>query len=515
MSFVRVILVVLLGVTGLLSPQQPGAAQPETLTVSQIYPATAAPGQLINVAIAGLNQITSASTVEVLLRVEVIQDGITYEPPIRHVAAMMLSTTRKGNDSKKIVSPLQLRQVVTFAMPSGTHAGTANIIVSFVDRHSSPLRFEVVDRPKPFLSAMTPGVGSLEIPERSSDLPKLKLERGSEVPVPVYPLVDTDEPANGIIVTFRQGGSNLESNAKVVYRDLEERVRGNTRTFTSGWVEARVRVPKGLGLGEASMEVRLRANGQLSEPLSVPVIIVDYVESPPGDSNIKPHIVGISAARIGAGQLLQLALDDRGSLEPEPGKAEIVLEQGHYRERLKPEMNSAALTARRERGLPAVLDVRLDTELRGEVLVRVLNPARGEEGGLSDGKPIELVDDVLPPAAVFARESTDQDLFPLRQMREIAIRNGHEFRDYNPTSRYVTISAKGLDTNPNYVRITFEQDGRVSTLSFADFSMTMGDLTIVRLPTIIHPGSAMITIQNKGRDRMSEPVSRTLEIAPR
>jgi hypothetical protein len=150
--------------------------------------------------------------------------------------------------------------------------------------------------------------------------------------------------------------------------------------------------------------------------------------------------------------------------------------------------------------------------MRGKVNLRVLNPARGEKNGLSAPLSLEILNNVLPPEILAIDEATDQDLFPLRKMREMAHEAGREFKDYDPASRYISIHARRLDYNPNYVRVAFEQGGQAFNLKREDFSLQMADLFVVRIPDRIRPGDATIRIQNRGRGQLSEPVSRTIQI---
>jgi hypothetical protein len=83
---------------------------------------------------------------------------------------------------------------------------------------------------------------------------------------------------------------------------------------------------------------------------------------------------------------------------------------------------------------------------------------------------------------------------------------------WDPSAKFVTLHIKGLDYNPKYVQISFEQSGNTYILKPMYFSSYTEDRLIVRQPKELKPGAAKIVIQNKGVDSLSTPVSATLEI---
>lgn len=114
--------------------------------------------------------------------------------------------------------------------------------------------------------------------------------------------------------------------------------------------------------------------------------------------------------------------------------------------------------------------------------VRVYNPAKGETDGLSEPTAIEIVDEVVPPLGINVSEAGKQELAMLRALRAEALKQGREFHDYDPDARYATIRAIGLDYNPHYIRVKFEQGDRQFILKYEDFSLTMDDRLVVRVP---------------------------------
>lgn len=156
--------------------------------------------------------------------------------------------------------------------------------------------------------------------------------------------------------------------------------------------------------------------------------------------------------------------------------------------------------------------VRVGRELTGKVIVKVLNPARGEQMGLSAGVPIEITGEVQPPAIEKIREASKQDISLLKSLRAEALKAGYDFKEYDPEARYVAIQATDLDPNPNFLRVQFEQGGETFILKYKDFSLTANGRNIVRLPAAIKPGEVRVTIQNIGAGRLSKAVTYTFEV---
>jgi hypothetical protein len=69
---------------------------------------------------------------------------------------------------------------------------------------------------------------------------------------------------------------------------------------------------------------------------------------------------------------------------------------------------------------------------------------------------------------------------------------------------------RGVDYNPNFVRITLEQAGKKFMLAPSDFSSFSGEGLLVRLPIGLTAGEVKFTIENSGGDdRYSTPATKT------
>lgn len=489
----------------------------------------AVPGQMIEVFVAGISSQVGPPVPLERFQVLVTQDGVSHQAKVRSAALGLMnpqvqlkspsSPASKIPDIGEQLAGAKPYQVVTFTVPLDLHEGDATVVVKYRDRRSNEFGFKVVNRlPVPRIGvgievAMT---SSQPTPPHPDDIKQsakrgLRLERGRDVEISVHPLIDPEVPDSGVVVTFRQGNLTKDVNAKVIRRGGTES-DGTTTIFAPVRYQVTAHAPEELDLGAARIEVRLMLRGQLSEPAFAEVLITDSTGSAGSADLFKPHVTNLGEQRIGIGQAIKVSVDAKW-LEPDPSKALIVLEQGSKRVELRPEMNSATLGARLTERTPAILIARVeDGDLTGKVTVRVYNPAKGERDGLSEGTPIEIVDEVVPPLGINVSEAGKQDIAMLRALREEALKQGREFSDYDPAARYVTIRAIGLDYNPHYIRVKFEQGGRQFILKYEDFSLTMDDRLVVRVPDAIMPGSVQLTIQNKGANGLSIPVISTIEI---
>jgi hypothetical protein len=459
----------------------------------------------------------------------VTQDGVIREAKVRSAALGLMnprvllkppsSPAEKIPDISEQLAGAKPYQVVTFTVPLDLHQGDAGVVVKYRERRSNEFKFKVANRlPTPRI-----GVG-LEVVRTSSQLTPpnpddvkqsakrgLRIERGRDAEISVHPLLDPEIPDSGVVVTFKQGSFTRDVNAKVFRRGGTES-DGSTVIFAPVRYQVIVHAPDELELGAAHIEVRLKLRGQLSEPGSAEVLITDSSGSAGSADVFKPIVTNMGERRIGIGQAITVSVDAKW-LEPDPSKALIVLEQGSKRVELKPEMNSAAIRTGLTGRTPAILIARdEDGDLTGNVNVRVYNPAKGERDGLSEATAIEIVDEVVPPLGINVSEAAKQDIAMLRALRAEALKQGREFHDYDPEARYVTIRAIGLDHNPHYIRVKFEQGGRQFILKYEDFSLAMGDRLVVRVPDAVKPGSVQLTIQNKGASGLSDPVIATVEI---
>jgi hypothetical protein len=489
----------------------------------------AVPGQMIEVFVAGISSQMGPPIPLDRFQVLVTQDGVTRQAKVRSAALGLMnprvqlrspsSPGEKIPDISEQLAGAKPYQLVTFTAPLDLHEGDAGVVVKYRERHSNEFTFKVANRlPSPRIGvglelAMT---SSQPTPPNLDDVKQgakrgLRLERGRDVEISVHPLIDPEVPDSGVVVTFKQGSLSKDVNAKVIRRGGTES-DGTTTIFAPVRYQVTAHAPEELDLGAARIEVRLMLRGQMSEPASADVLITDSSGNAGSADVFKPNVTNMGERRIGIGQAITVSVDAKW-LEPDPSKALIVLEQGSKRVELEPEMNSAALRNRLHGRTPAILIARVeDGDLTGKVTVRVYNPAKGERDGLSEGTTIEIVDEVVPPLGIKVSEAGKQDIAMLRALREEALKQGRAFPDYDPDARYVTIRAIGLDYNPHYVRIKFEQGGRQFILKYEDFSLIIEDRLVVRVPGAIMPGSVQLTIQNKGASGLSDPVIATIEI---
>lgn len=501
-------------------------SQQSSFTVAGIRPYDkAVPGQVMEVLIEGL---TADATPIVLpataFKIEVSQDGVTQIATVRVVTFTMISDRKPQSSNGNIVDVggMKMRpfQAVSFVVPKGLHRGPAEVVASYQGRRGNAVTMQIVEKP------LRPVVGGMAViatggmpPDRTTRLAGndlgWRLERGSTARVFVHPLVDPEDPNAAVLIRFKQGGQDFEAVTRIASSPARVENRARGVGFFPAREELEVDVPAALELGKVEVEIRLKANGQIGDAATLTATITD-VTRVGEDSNVTtPRVLAVNPKRVGAGQSIQISIDHRRTLEPSPKQTQVIIEQENARYFATVEKNSALIGPSVQPDAPVGLFARTTRQLIGRVQVRVLNPLRGEQGGLSAPVVVEIVDEVLPPELISVGESTGLELDRLKQMYAAQKEAGKEFHAYDPSRRYLTIRARGIDYNSSFVRITLEQGDRKFTLSPADFSLYSPDSLIVRLPKELTGGNVKFTIENSGGDRYSTPVTKSFVLAAR
>lgn len=487
----------------------------------------AVPGQVMEVLIEGL---TSDATPMLLpatsFRVEVSQDGVTQIAKVRITKFTMIREMNPESSNRNTVdfAGMKMRpyQSVSFVVPQGLHPGPAEVVASYKGQRGNAVAMEIIEKPlRPMVSTTAVLAAGGLPPDRmpgkleGNDI-GWRLERGATAQISVQPLVDPDDPNSAVLIRFKQGGNDYDAVTRIASSPSRVVDRGDRGVgFFAAREELEVDVPAALVLGKAEIEIRLKANGQVGDAATLTATITDVTRTAESPTVNTPRVMIVVPNRVGAGQSIQISVDHRRTLEPSPKETQVIVEQGDARYFAPIEQNSALIGPSREPDAPVAFIVRTTRQLTGRVQIRVLNPLRGEQNGMSAPVPLEIVDEVLPPEVSGVAESTDAELDRLRQMDAAAKEAGKEFHAYDPNRRYLTIRAHGVDYNPKFVRITLEQANRKFTLSPNDFSLFSNDALIVRLPKELTGGNVKITIENFGSDRYSTPVTKSFVLESR
>lgn len=457
-------------------------------------------------------------------QIEISQDGLKQQVKARTVTTTIIREPRDNKDAAGSASAgtepeMHVYQSVGFVVPQGLHPGEAEIVLSFQKQRSNRVKLSIVERPLPPILG---GVATLTInpsglpspPKRGAIIRDIgwRLERGGKAEFRLIPLVDPDDANASVLIRFKQGETYQEAIARVVHHPRKTERRDGGIGFFPARDVLEVEIPASLTMGEAEAEIRLRANGQMSDAVKFKVTIADAARSTEAPAENAPRLLAVTPRKVGAGQAVMLSVDYLRTLAPDASKAMVLIEQGGTRYTIQPEMNSAVRGPHQEPDAPVFLTVRPTRQIIGPAQVRVLNPLRGEEG-MSQPTPLEIVDEVMQPELISVNEATASEVAPLREMYEAQRAAGRTFQEYDPGNRYVTIRARGLDYNPSFVRIRFEQEGRRAVLSPADFSLYSDERLIVRLPKEIKPGTVQISIENRGLETFSAPVTKTFTLA--
>lgn len=501
--------------------------QQSSFTVAGIKPYDkAVPGQVMEVMIEGLGSGATPMVFPVTdFKVEVSQDGITQTAKVRITKFTMVreANPQASNTNTIDINGMKMRpyQVVSFVVPQGLHPGPAEVVVSYKGQRGNSVGMEIVEKP------LTPVVGTTSAltvsgtpPDRSpkklegNDL-GWRLERGATARIFIRPMVDPDDPNAAVLIRFKQGTDNYDAVTRITSTPARVEKRDRGVGFMAAREELEVDVPAALTLGKAEVEIRLKANGQVSDAVTMVATITDMTRVAEAPNVSAPRVLILTPNKVGAGQSLHISIDHRRTLEPSPAETQVIIEQGNARYFATIEQNSILFGPSKEPDAPVSLFVRTTRQLIGRVQLRVLNPLRGEQTGLSAPVPLEIVDEVLPPELISVSESTDADLDRLREMYEAQKQAGRDFSSYDPNRRYLTVRARGVDYNPNFVRITLEQADQKFTLSRGDFSLYTIDALIVRVPKGLEGGEVKLTIENSDGDRYSTPVTKTFVLPSR
>ena len=487
----------------------------------------AVPGQVLEVLIEGLTPGTAPTILPATdFKVEVAQDGVTQEAKVRVTKFSMMGQISSEQANRNTIDiggmKMNVYHAVSFVVPKGLHPGPAEVITSYKGRPGNSIALQIVEKP------LLPVVGTTSVVAVDGMLPPStlagkragndlgwRLERGTTATVFVNPLVDPDDPDAAVLIKFKQGDQDYDAVTRIVTTGSKVENRKNSVGFFPPREELQVEIPAALTLGKAEVEIRIKANGQVGEAVYITAMITDVTRAAEPPHVSAPRLLAITPQRVGAGQSLLISVDHRRTLEPSPKETKVVIEQENARYFASIEQNSALFGPSKDPDAPVGLFIRTTRQLIGRVQVRVLNPLRGEDSGLSEPLPLEIVDEVLPPELTGVAEATDVDLARLKEMYEIQKRAGRKFNEYDPESRYLVVKVRNIDYNPNYVRITLEQGEEKYTLTVADFSSFSSDGLIVRLPEDLTEGNVKFTIQNSGGDRYSKALTKTFVLKAR
>ena len=483
----------------------------------------AVPGQVIQVLIEGLSSGPAPTVLpETDFNVEVLQDGVSHKAKVRITRFTMIAEPNRDK-TKAHLSGRNVRpyQSVSFVVPKGLRPGPAEVVASYKGERANAVAMEIIEKPLKPVMGTTPVIATGGVPLEGTPM-KLegndlgwKLERGAHARLSVNPLVDPDDPKSAVLIRFKQDGNEYDAVTRIISTPSRVLNRGSGIGLVAAREDLQVEVPAALTLGKAQVEIRLKANDQVSDPVILTATITDATRAAEVPNVNAPRVLLVTPKRVGAGQLLTISVDQLRTLEPSPNDIRVIVEQNKARYLASIERNSALIGTSKDPDAPVGFLVRTRRHFIGRVQIVVVNPALGEETGTSAPVDVEIVDEVLPPELISVGESTDADLGRLKQMYEIQRQAGKQFPAYDPNRRYLTIHARGIDQNPRFVRITLEQTDRKHTLSLYDFSLYSVDALIVRLPADLNSGEVKLTIENSDGDRYSTPVTQSFVLQPR
>jgi len=519
---VRILQKLILGVVLLILSPATFAQKTDLRIVRSNHEVTAVIGQIVEVGLEGIDERRAPSLPVERFEVVVRQNGDTFAAAVRGATptltvgpdyAEYLSKAREVPNPQELAANLKPLCLLSFTVPLGLVPGEATLNVTYKgSKRSDDFNFRIVDLlPTPrIITSVAVYSGDKPkalSPEQIKNLrgPGIKIRRGEDLQLNVKPLIDPETPGSVVLVTFKQGSLSREVKARVARKAPVQRDE-NGLNFSPMWYEVMVRPPDELSEGPVDIEVRLSINSKLSEPGTETATVM---APDTGNDNDSPRILEIGHTKIGPGQATQLVVN-RNDSTADPSEFVVILEQDSSRKIIKPER---ALSSKYPGiSAPMILFFRAPAELRGKFTISVADLSRALKTKSANGIELEIGEEVLPPIITRIIEASKQDIGMLAAMREEALRSGHEFREYDPSRRYVTIQATGIDYEATHVRIRFSQGNRAFLLGPDDFSLSLGDRRVVRVPEGIMPGQVLITVQNIGFDKTSDPATGIVEI---
>ena len=170
-----------------------------------------------------------------------------------------------------------------------------------------------------------------------------RLERGTTVSVHVNPLVDPDDPNSAILIRFKQDGNEYDALTRVKSTPTRVTNRNGGVGFMAAREELQLEVPAALTLGKAQVEIRIKANGQVSDPVNVTATITDVTRVTEAPHVSAPRVLALTPRRVGAGQSVMISIDQIRALEPAPKDTQVIIEQENNRYFATIEHHSALL----------------------------------------------------------------------------------------------------------------------------------------------------------------------------
>ena len=272
---------VLLTTSVIVQSQQP------SFTVLSIKPFDkAVPGQVLDVVIDGINSGATPVVIPATdFKIEVSQDGITQTAKVRIVKSTMIPEANPKRPSRSAITfsgrQFWAYQAVSFVVPQGLHPGPAEVTASYQGQRGNTISMKIVEKPLKPLVGMTSvlAVGSMPSDRTPTRIEGndfgWRLERGATARISVRPMVDPDDPNSAVLIRFKQGGNEYEAVTRIKSTPAQIEERGRGVGFFAPHEELEVDVPAALMLGKADVEIRVKANGQVSDAVTMVATISD------------------------------------------------------------------------------------------------------------------------------------------------------------------------------------------------------------------------------------------------
>src|SRR6185369_15536112 len=264
----------------------------ESFTVASIKPYDkAASGEVMDVLIEGL---TSGAAPTVLpasdFKVEVVQDGVSQTAKVRITKFTLIQQRSADSSNRNTVDFGGMKMLpyhsVSFVVPQGLHPGPAEVVVSYKGQRGNAVAMEVIEKPlRPVVGTMSVmSVGPMAPDRIAATKPEgndlgWRLERGATTRLSVHPLVDPDDPNSAVLIRFKQGTNVYDAVTRISSTPSGVERSGRAVGLRAAREELEVEVPAALTIGKVEVEIRLKANDRLSDPVMMTAVITDMTRA--------------------------------------------------------------------------------------------------------------------------------------------------------------------------------------------------------------------------------------------
>ncbi|HYE71828.1 MAG TPA: hypothetical protein VEF04_00800, partial [Blastocatellia bacterium] len=469
------------------------------------------PGQVFTLRVTGIKEKEPLMIImPEEIRLEIKQRGKSHQAEIISTGAFT-ETDHKKNSAQSFTS-------LDFVAPLNMAHEDARIVCTFRGRRSQEYEVKVSDVPltptilrrisKVLFRGATPDDFPMKPSQANTPL-AINFEYGREATLTLDPMIAPYVKDASFLVKLKQ--------AENIWEAQGEFVKGNIDSDSI--YLAKFKLPAGVKIGKATITVQYEVGDKRSGVSKEEEVNIIEPTSPaqPLSANM-PRVVAVNPARVGIGQSIQVIVDKSRVLSKDADGTAIVIEKDGQRAFIKPDFNSVSnnrISYSVGPGVeepPALLMARVGNVLTGKVTVRIFDQSEKQGFGISEGVPLEIVNEVLSPLIVSIREPGSNDIIMIQQIQNAAAQSRQTGPEFNRQDKYLIIEAAALDPMIENVVIELEQGGKTFQVKREDVTLSLGSLLLIKLSKNIEAGPIEVRVANRAFGLQSKFASKTVEI---